>query len=92
MAGSGSVFLLRAGYKPKNSRIRPDKLRQEFELVKLLGKLATKLWAHINCKLDHDKSGKKHSDKHGRNDGLTGSRSQLRGGEQSSLAVVVSSI
>lgn len=85
MAGSGSVFLLRAGDKPKNSRRRPGKLRQEFELVKLLGKLATKLWAHINCRPDHDKPGKIHSDKHGRNDGLTASRSQLRGREQSSL-------
>lgn len=54
-------------------------------MVKLLGKLATKLWAHINCRPDHDKSGKIHSDKHGRNDGLTASGSQLRGREQSSL-------
>lgn len=54
-------------------------------MVKLLGKLATKLWAHINCRPDHDKPGKIHSDKHGRNDGLTASRSQLRGREQSSL-------
>lgn len=54
-------------------------------MVKLLGKLATKLWAHINCRPDHDKSGKIHSDKHGRNDGLTASISQLRGREQMSL-------
>ncbi|KAK9205842.1 hypothetical protein WN943_016112 [Citrus x changshan-huyou] len=46
-----------------------------------LGLISGRVW----IRPDHDKPGKIHSDKHGRNDGLTASRSQLRGREQSSL-------
>lgn len=83
--GLDPVFLLRAGVKTKNSRKRPDTLRQEFELVKLLDKLVAKLWGRISARPDHNMSGKMHSGKHGRNDGLTAFRSQVQGREQSPL-------